>query len=155
MDYSKALIAGRFTRDPEIRTTEKTTVLNFSLAVNRKYNGKESTSFLNFVAWGKSAEIINTYMRKGDNIFIDGRLETEQYQNNEGKNTTKTFITVENFQFLGSKKANNEEQESAPRYPEPPEFDAPKKDRFSETLSTFEPPSMPSFQEPIDEEVPF
>lgn len=98
------MIYGNLTRDPEIKTLPSgAQVANFSIATNRTYKDKEGekkdqTEYHNVVAFGRQAEIIGQYMRKGKPIFIDGRLQTRTWDK-EGVKQYRTEVVVESFQF--------------------------------------------------------
>lgn len=106
--FSKAIIAGNLTRDPELRTTPNgASVCSFSVAVNRTYkdsNGeqKENVSFIDCSAWGKLAEVINQYARKGSGILLSGRLDQRSFEGKDGVRRSRTEIVVEDFNFMGS-----------------------------------------------------
>jgi single-strand DNA-binding protein len=109
MNVNKVIIVGRLTRDPEKKAIPSgQTVTNFSIATSRKWKGndgqeQEKTEFHNIVAWGKVGEIIAQYVIKGQEIYIEGRLETRNWEDQEsGKKMYRTEIILENFQF-GSK----------------------------------------------------
>lgn len=105
--FSKAIIAGNLTRDPEMRTTPSgAQVCSFSVAVNRNYKDskgsmQESVSFFDCVAWGRNAETINQYMKKGNAILVSGRAEQQNWTDKEGHKRTSFEITVEEATFLG------------------------------------------------------
>ena len=105
--FSKAIITGNITRDPELRTTPNgATVCSFSVAVNRTFrdssgNQQESVSFLDCSAWGKAAEIISQYAKKGTGILVSGRLEQRSWEDkNSGQKRSRVEIIVEDFNFL-------------------------------------------------------
>lgn len=104
-DVNKVILIGRLTRDPELRTTQGgTSVCSFSIANNRSYttNGekKEQVSFFNCVAWAKSGELIAEYMKKGQQIAVEGRLQQRSYDDKDGNKRSVTEVVVDNFQFL-------------------------------------------------------
>ncbi len=106
MNVNKATIVGRITNDLELKTTPTgRSVLSFGVATNFVYkdqNGEkqEKTSFHNIVAWGKQGEVIAQYCVKGQEIFVEGRLETRSWDDQEsGKKMYRTEIILENFQF--------------------------------------------------------
>lgn len=102
---------GRVTKDPELKSIPSgTKVCSFSIANNRVWkdaNGakKEETDFHNVVAFGRTAEVIGQYVKKGSLIYIDGRLKTRTWEGQDGKKNYRTEIVLENFQF-GPKAAN-------------------------------------------------
>ncbi len=106
MYLNKALLYGNLTRDPELRALPSgQQVASFGLATNRSYkdrNGQkqEATEFHNVVAFGRPAEIIAQYMKKGRPIYIEGRIQTRSWDDKDsGKKNYRTEIVVENFQF--------------------------------------------------------
>lgn len=106
--FSKAIVAGNITRDPEMRTTGSgSQVCSFALAVNRSYKANDGTqqeqvSYLDCVAWGKSAEIICQYTHKGSSLLVSGRLEQRSWEDKtSGQRRSRTEIIVEDFSFLG------------------------------------------------------
>lgn len=105
---NKVIIIGRNTKDIELKTTGAgTSVVEFSVAVDRTFknaNGERECDFFNCVAFSKLAETISRYVKKGDKIGIDGRLQTRNYTNREGKTVYVTEIIVENVEFLQTKK---------------------------------------------------
>ena len=104
---NRAMIIGNLTRDPELKTTSTgQSVVSFSVATNRSWTGQdgqkqEKVEFHNVVAWGKLAEIINQYMKKGRKIYIDGRLQTRDWQGQDGIKRYRTEIVAENMVMLG------------------------------------------------------
>ena len=104
--FSKAIITGNITRDPELRTTPSgSQVCSFSVAVNRNYKdssgeSKEDVSFIDCSAWGKAAEIISQYAKKGTGILVSGRLDQRSWEK-DGQKHSRVEIVVEDFNFLG------------------------------------------------------
>ncbi len=106
MYLNKAFLYGNLTRDPELKALPSgIKVANFAIATNRTYkdkdgNKKETTEYHNVVAFGKQAELIEQYLKKGRGIFVDGRLQTRSWDD-KATNSKKyrTEIIVENFQF--------------------------------------------------------
>ena len=111
--FSKAIIIGNLTRDPELRSTPSgTQVCSFSVAVNRSYkdkNGetKEDVSFIDCTMWGRPAETIAQYAKKGTAILVSGRLEQRSYETKDGQKRSRTEIVVEEFNFLGGRSDNS------------------------------------------------
>ena len=112
--YNKVLLMGNLTRDPEVRHTGgNQAVANIGLAVNRHWRGvdgenREETTFIDCEAWGRTAEMIGRYFRKGRPIFIEGRLKLDQWEDkNDGSKRSKLRVVVENFQFVDSKSDGN------------------------------------------------
>ena len=105
--FSKAIITGNITRDPELRTTPSgATVCSFSVAVNRTFrdssgNQQESVSFIDCSAWGKAGEIISQFAKKGTGIMVSGRLDQRSWEDkNSGLKRSRVEIIVEDFNFL-------------------------------------------------------
>jgi single-strand DNA-binding protein len=106
MYINKAFVYGNLTRDPELKALPSgSQVVNFGLATNRTYKDKngqkqEATEFHNIVAFGRSAELIAQYMKKGRALFVEGRIQTRSWDDKEsGKKNYRTEIVAENFQF--------------------------------------------------------
>ena len=105
--FSKAIITGNLTRDPEMRTTTNgTNVCSFSVAVNRTYRGtdgtnKEDVSYIDCVAWGKLGEVIAQYAKKGTGVLASGRLNQRSFEGRDGVKRSRTEIVVEDFNFMG------------------------------------------------------
>ncbi|NLL63092.1 MAG: single-stranded DNA-binding protein [Ruminococcaceae bacterium] len=102
-----AIIMGRLTADPELRTTSNgINVTSFSVAVDRSYQkpGEErQTDFINVVAWRGTAEFITRYFRKGSMIAIQGSIQTRNYEDKTGARRTAVEIVADNVSFCGSK----------------------------------------------------
>ena len=105
--FSKAIITGNLTRDPELRTTPSgSSVCSFSVAVNRVYkdtNGeqKEDVSFIDCSAWGKLGEMIGQYAKKGSGVLVSGRLSQRSFEGKDGVKRSRTEIVVEDFNITG------------------------------------------------------
>ncbi|MFO0945894.1 MAG: single-stranded DNA-binding protein [Planctomycetota bacterium] len=108
-NLNKVLLVGNLTRDPELRYTPSgSAVCEFGVAVNRSWKGQdgskqEETTFVDITSWGKQAEFINQYFRKGRRIFIEGRLKLDQWTSPEGQKRSKLSVVAENVQFFDSK----------------------------------------------------
>ena len=101
-------LMGRLTADPELRQTPNgTNVCSFSVAVNRAFagaNGERQADFINCVAWRQTAEFISRYFRKGQNIGLNGTIQTRTYQDKDtGKNRTAFEVVINNAYFVESK----------------------------------------------------
>lgn len=104
MNVNRVFLAGRLTRDPELRTVSgDIPVCNLSLATNRVLGSgddrKEEACFVDVTAWRKQAETISKYFRKGDQIFIEGRLVYETWEK-DGEKRSKLKVTAERFEFV-------------------------------------------------------
>ncbi|MDD2515751.1 MAG: single-stranded DNA-binding protein [Candidatus Gracilibacteria bacterium] len=105
---NKVQLIGNLTRDPELRQTPNgTMVCNIGLATNRVFisNGdkQEQVEFHDIVLWGKLAEIVNTYLKKGNKVYVEGRLQTRNWEDQTGIKRYKTEIVGENLIMLGGK----------------------------------------------------
>ncbi|MBI2506592.1 MAG: single-stranded DNA-binding protein [Candidatus Colwellbacteria bacterium] len=108
MNLNKVFVAGRLTADPELRTTPGGAhVISFSVATNRVWTDrnnqrKEETEFHNIVAWGRQAEVVSQFLKKGSLILIEGRLQTRSWEGKDGQTRRTTEIVAERVQ-LGPK----------------------------------------------------
>lgn len=138
---NKVILAGRFTRDPEVRyTNDGTSIARFSIAVNRRFvkeGSDQKADFLNCVAFGKSAEFIEKYFTKGMKADLSGRIRTESYTNKDGVKIYTTDIVVEEIEF-GESKGSSQAQTVSP---------APNPEA--------DPDGFMSIPDGIDEEMPF
>jgi len=106
-NFNKVLLIGNLTRDPQLSyLPSQTAVVDFGLAVNRRWRSKEGqdrdeTCFIDCRAFGKTAENINKYLSKGRSLFVEGRLTFDSWTAQDGTKRSKHRVTVENFQFLG------------------------------------------------------
>jgi len=105
---NKVILIGNLTKDPELRYTPNgVAVATFTVAVNRPRTnqaGEKETDFINVVAWQKLADLCASYLRKGKQAAIEGRMQTRSYDNKEGKRIFVTEVVAENVQFLGGGK---------------------------------------------------
>ncbi len=107
-NFNKVILLGNLTRDIELRHTQGGQALaKFGMAINRKYsvNGeaKESTCFVDITAWGRQAEVLSQYLKKGSQLFVEGRLDFQTWESPEGGKRSKLEVVLENFQFVGGK----------------------------------------------------
>lgn len=104
--FNKVVMMGNLTRDPELRTTPSgQNVTSFSLAVNRSWKNaqgetQEAVDYIDCNVWGKPAEIVNQYMKKGSGILVSGRLQQRSWEQ-EGQKRSKVEVVVEDFNFVG------------------------------------------------------
>ena len=109
MNFNKIFLGGNVTRDPQLMyLPSQTAVVEFGMAVNRKWKSKtgeqkEEVCFVDCRAFGKTAENINKYIHKGDPFFVEGRLSFDSWTAQDGTKRSKHRVTVENFQFIGTK----------------------------------------------------
>jgi single-strand DNA-binding protein len=118
---NRVILCGRIVRDPEVRYSQGATpmaVAKFTLAVDRKFkkDGEQSADFINCTAFGKTAEVIEKYVKKGTKIIVEGRWQTGSYTNKDGNKVYTNDCMVENIEFCESKsqQAQNNAQEPTP-----------------------------------------
>lgn len=117
---NKAIIIGRFTRDPELRKTQNgKSVLSFTLASSRKYGGNEQVDYISCTVWEKGADIIAQYMKKGSLIQVEGRNVSRSYDDRDGKKVYVQEVLVENFNFLDSRSSSNPQPTQQASYNNP------------------------------------
>jgi single-strand DNA-binding protein len=110
MDLNKVMIIGRLTRDPELRTTPSgINVCQIGVATSYVYTNQatgqkvEQTEFHNVVLWRKLGEIANQYLKKGNQIYIEGRLQTRSWDGKDGQKRNRTEIVADNMIMLGGR----------------------------------------------------
>ena len=148
--FNKVIIAGNLTRDPELRYTPKgTAVARITLAVNRTYTAgeggekKEEVSFVDVDVWGRQAEVISQYMKKGRPLLVEGRLKQDSWEDkNTKQKQSKLKVVLESFSFIdsGNRDGGGGGGGGAPAR--------------SPSAST-PPPESPDAEPPQDDDVPF
>ena len=112
---NRVTLVGRLTKDAELRRTSNgKAVASFTLAVNRNFktgDGQEA-DFISIVAWGKVAENTANYCSKGSLVSIDGRLQTRNYENNQGQKVFVTEVVADSVQFIETKRNSNIQAEA-------------------------------------------
>src|SRR5262245_56225272 len=107
--FNKIIVVGYLGRDPELRyTPDRTPVCNFSLATTERKKDKsgemqEHTTWFRVNLWRRQAEVANQYLSKGKQVYVEGRLSTNEYQDREGNTRTSLEINGTDIQFLGSR----------------------------------------------------
>jgi single-strand DNA-binding protein len=149
-NFNKVIIAGNLTRDPEMRYTPKgTAVARFTLAINRNYTTesgekKEEVSFVDVDAWGRQAEVISQYMKKGRPLLVEGRLKQDSWEDkNTHQKQSKLKVVLESFSFIDSRS--------------PDSAGAPPPARPAATPAAGTPPAAaePNGAPPEEDDVPF
>lgn len=112
---NKVFLVGRLGRDPDVRSTQNgKAVANFSIATSEKYtkDGKseEKTEWHNVVCWDKLAEIAQKYLKKGSLIYLEGKLQSKQYDDKDGKKVTKTEVLANVITFIDTKTSEKTQQ---------------------------------------------
>lgn len=118
---NNVVLIGRLTKDPDLRyTSNGTATASFNLAVNRSFknaNGDREADFIDCVIWRKPAENLANYAHKGSLIGVTGRIQTRNYENQQGQRVYVTEVVAENFQLLESKNSNSSQNTSATSVP--------------------------------------
>ena len=113
---NKVFLIGNLTRDPELRYTPSgTAIASFGIAINRNWTGpdgekKEEVCYVDINMFGRRAEVINEYFSKGNPIFIEGRLQFQQWETKDGQKRSTLRVVAEDFQFIGGKTKKDEGQ---------------------------------------------
>jgi single-strand DNA-binding protein len=122
---NKVIILGRVGKEPEIKhINADTAVANFSLATSESYKNKagekvETTEWHSIVAWNRLAEIIEKYVKKGDQLYLEGSIKTRSYEK-DGVKKYVTEIVADKIELLGGKKQSTESEKAPDDLPEPP-----------------------------------
>jgi len=147
--FNKVIIAGNLTRDPELRYTPKgTAVARITLAVNRTFSSeggekKEEVSFVDVDVWGRQAEVIAQYMKKGRPLLVEGRLKQDTWEDkNTKQKQSKLKVVLESFSFIDSGGNRGEGGGEAPRSRPAAAASAPA-------------PESGDAEPPADDDVPF
>ncbi|MFQ9922071.1 MAG: single-stranded DNA-binding protein [Beduini sp.] len=115
---NRVVLVGRMTRDPELRRTSSgAAVTSFSLAINRNYqsaSGEQQTDFINCVVWNKVAENVERYCSKGSLVGIEGRIQSRQYDAQDGTKRTVVEVVCDSVQFLETKNNNTQPVANGP-----------------------------------------
>ena len=113
---NNVVLVGRLTRDPELRfTANGSAVATFNLAVNRNFtnqSGEREADFVNCVIWRKPAETLANYAKKGTLLGVVGRIQTRNYENQQGQKVYVTEVVCDNFQLLESRNVSEQRQQS-------------------------------------------
>lgn len=115
MSLNKAILIGRLTKDPELRyTSSGVAVTQFTLAVDRQFarEGEErGADFIPIVVWRAAAEACANHLKKGSQVAVDGRIQTRNYENNEGRRVYVTEVVANDVRFLSKAKGNDSQGE--------------------------------------------
>lgn len=129
---NKVFLIGRLTRDPEIRyTSSNVAVTTFSIAVNRTFanqNGEREADFINIVVWRKQAENCKNYLNQGSQVAIDGRIQTRNYEDQNGQKRYVTEVVADNVQFLDTKAAREQREANSGNV-----YDMPSQEEMPQT----------------------
>jgi len=131
MNFNKCILLGNLTRDPQLAyLPSQTAVVECGMAMNRRWKSndgqqREEVCFIDFKSFGKQAETINQYCKKGDSILIEGRLQLDTWQGPDGKSRSKHRVIVERFVFGGKAQQAPPPKAAAPAPAEGPTDDIP------------------------------
>jgi len=161
---NKVMLMGNVTRDPEVRYTPKgSAVTDIGLAVNRSYTTnegerREDTTFVDITFWGRQAEVLGEYIRKGRPLYVEGRLNLDSWEDKQsGQQRSRLKVIGENFQFLGGRdEAGGGQHSSSYETSGPPSGQAPSAAPREDSSPTA--PQYGGGGNPIDEEeddIPF
>lgn len=101
---NQVALMGRLTHDPELKyTSTNKPVTSFKLAVDRDYKGDDAADFIDCVAWGKTAETVSRYFRKGERILVSGQIQTRSWEGNDGKRRKSTEVVIDRAYFVETK----------------------------------------------------
>jgi len=111
-NLNKVMLIGRLGQDPEVKDAGNTPVANFSIATNENWTDKsgekqERTEWHNIVAWDKLADLAGNYLRRGSNIYCEGKLQTRSWESQEGEKKYRTEVVINQLQFLDKREDNN------------------------------------------------
>ena len=119
---NRVVLVGRMTRDPELRRTGTgTAVTSFTIAMNRNFtsqNGERQADFIPGVVWNKAAENVARYCSKGSLVGVDGRLQSRQYENQDGRRVTVVEVVCDSVQFLETRSQASNRQVQQPAQPQ-------------------------------------
>ncbi|MGE6618787.1 single-stranded DNA-binding protein [Bacillus mycoides] len=120
MSLNRTILVGRLTKNPDLRYTPNgVAVATFTLAVNRQFkkDGQQEADFINIVVWKKIAENVANYLKKGSLAGVDGRLQTRNYDGQDGKRVYVTEVVAESVQFLEPRNSSGAERNSFNQQP--------------------------------------
>ena len=125
MGLNNCVLLGRITRDPELRYTAGTgnAMARFTVAINRNYNkekkeeemtaGRPVADFIGCIAWGKTAELVASYLAKGRQVAIQGRIQTSSYEGQDGNRVYRTDVVADRVEFIGGNSNNQGNNQSS------------------------------------------
>ena len=146
MSLNKAMLIGNVGRDPEVRYLDGTSgsakVATFTLATTERYrdrNGetRENTEWHNIVAWRGNADVVERFVKKGTQLYIEGRIRTRSWDDQTGNKRYTTEIMVDNLQLLGKKTDNPGGQQGG--------YQAPAQQQYAPAQPTYAQPAQPAY----------
>jgi single-strand DNA-binding protein len=106
---NKAILSGNVGADPQFKSTEKTNICNFRIAVNDKYKKDAPPQWFTITAFGKTADFVNSYVKKGTRVLVEGKIQMEEYTDKEKQKRLFVSIISDNIEILSSKEGSKEE----------------------------------------------
>lgn len=153
---NRVVLVGRLTRDPELRYTPNgTAVANFNIAVNRPFSNQEGNreaDFINGVVWRRPAENLANYMKKGSLIGVDGRIQTRNYEGQDGKRVYVTEVVADSIQFLETKGAQSNSRQQSDSYQDNYNQNNYNQEQRNSFSPNYTEPSFPNIE---DDDLPF
>lgn len=156
-DLNDCKFIGRLGQDPEIKHMPNgNAVANFSIAVGESWKGQdgqkqERTEWVNCSAFGKLAEIIGEYLKKGKQVFISGKMKTDKYQAQDGTDRYSTKIVVRDMQMLGGR--DDGQQPQQPQQAQPQQYNQPQQAPAPQPQQAQ--PQTPNLNDNWDDDIPF
>jgi single-strand DNA-binding protein len=108
VDLNSINLIGRLTADPDVKTINNSTLATITIAINYGFGDKKESYFFRAESWGKTADVINQYCKKGNQIAIQGKLRQKKWDSQDGKKNSATYIAIDSLQLLGGKQTNSE-----------------------------------------------
>ena len=168
MSLNKVMLIGNAGKDPEVRYLEgnsgQAKVATFTLATTERYkdrNGevRENTEWHNIVAWRNTADVVERFVKKGTQVYIEGRLRTRAWDDQSGNKRYTTEIMADNLQLLGKKSDNPSTGGAAASYSAPAGYSQPAQNNFQQPAQqTYAPAAQPAAQTTVDlpdDDLPF
>ena len=120
---NSVVLIGRLTKDPTLKYAGATAVCNFTLAIDRglsrekkiemEQQGKPTTDFINVIAWGKTGELVASYITKGRQLAVQGRIQTSSYEGQDGNRVYRTDVVADRVEFIGGNSNNQGNNQSS------------------------------------------
>ena len=117
MSVNKIIIVGNVGQTPTIRTAGETKIASFTVATTERFKDKEETEWHNVSVFGKLAEVVEKYVDKGTQLYVEGRIKTEKYTDKNGVERTATRVIANTIQMLGGKKESQPAQQAVQQRP--------------------------------------
>ena len=117
MSVNRIFIIGNVGQTPTIRTAGETKIASFTVATTERFKDKEETEWHNVSVFGKLAEVVEKYVDKGTQLYVEGRIKTEKYTDKNGVERTATRVIANTIQMLGGKKESQPAQQAVQQRP--------------------------------------